>query len=60
MKRDRALGGTNLLTRGAVRGLVVTCPTQPILLKEALCQSSYFQMVGNFENVCNCFDNFKI
>ena len=36
MKRDRALGGTNLLTGGAVRGLGGTCPTQPILLKEAL------------------------
>ena len=37
MKRDRALDGKNLLTwGGAVRGLGGTCPTQPILLKEAL------------------------
>ena len=38
MKRNRALGGTNLLTGGggAVRGLGGTCPTQPLLLKEAL------------------------
>ena len=38
MKRDRALGGDKFADwgGGAVRGLGGTCPTQPILLKEAL------------------------
>ena len=37
MKRDRALGGGDKFADwGAVRGLGGTCPTQPILLKEAL------------------------